>query len=366
VKSKQIQKSQTHGPDYLLLIAVVILVIFGILMVYNASPVTSERDFGDPNKLSRLQIIWIAISIPLAYIAYRIPYKFWERFAPFALAMATILLLAVLVPGVGVSIYGARRWISVGNTISIQPSEFLKLGYIIYLAAFLTKKIRFWPFLIVTGFLVFVLLIQKDLGTASVTGLTGLFIYFLSGAPLLQFLILIPSSIVAGITFILSSSYRRERFLTFINPSSDPSGAGYHINQILIALGSGGWFGVGLGQSRQKYGYIPEVTTDSIFAVIGNELGFIGSVIFIGVFIFIVYRAFKIATSTGDQFGKLLAGGIGIWLGLQTFINLAGMVSLLPLTGVPLPLISYGGSSLLAIFLAIAILLNISKTTIRS
>ncbi|HEY4694954.1 MAG TPA: putative lipid II flippase FtsW [Candidatus Nanoarchaeia archaeon] len=363
MKVRHLTKTQSHKPDLLLLAATVVLVLFGLLMIYNSSPVTSERDFGDPTRLARLQIIWAAGGAVLAFIVYKFSYKFWEKLGPLIMVFAIGLLLAVFIPGIGLKIYGAQRWIGVGDLFSIQPAEFVKLAYIIYLAAFLTKKVRFWPFVTLTALLITVLIFQRDLGTAAVVSLTGLLVYFLSGAPILHFLLLVPAGLIAGLAFIFSSDYRRERLLSFINPNADPTGAAYHINQILIALGSGGWFGVGLGQSRQKYGYIPEVTTDSIFAVIGNELGFIGSLIFISLLFFIVFRAFKIASRTPDRFGQLLACGIGIWIGLQVFINLAGMVSLLPLTGIPLPLISYGGSSLLAVFFAVAILLNLSKNT---
>lgn len=360
---RHIQKSQTHRPDFLLLVATIVLVLFGLLMIYNASPITSERDFGDPTRLARLQIIWTVGGAAVAFLVYLFPHKLWEKLAPILMLGAIGLLLAVFIPGVGLNIYGAQRWIGVGQLFSIQPSEFAKLAYLIYLAAFLSKKVKFWPFVALTSFLLGILIMQRDLGTAIVISLSGLLVYFLSGAPLRHFFILIPTGVLAILGFIFSSDYRRERFLTFLNPNSDPEGAAYHINQILIALGSGGWFGVGLGQSRQKYGYIPEITTDSIFAVIGNELGFVGSIIFISLLFLIVFRAFKIASQLPDRFGQLLASGIGIWIGLQVFINLAGMVALLPLTGVPLPFISYGGSSLLAVFLAMAILLQLSRYT---
>ncbi len=366
MKAKHIshsQKTQIHRPDLLLLVAVVILVLFGLLMIYNASPITSERDFGDPTRLARLQIIWAVGGSVIAFIVYLFPYKFWAKLAPILMLVAVGLLLAVFIPGVGLNIYGAQRWIGVGQLFSIQPSEFAKLAYIVYLAAFLSKKVKLWPFVTLTAFLLGVLILQRDLGTAIVISLTGLMIYFLSGAPLQHFLVMIPAGFLAVLGFIFSSDYRRERFLTFLNPGSDPQGAAYHINQILIALGSGGWLGVGLGQSRQKYGYIPEITTDSIFAVIGNELGFIGSLIFISLLFFLVFRSFRIASRIPDRFGQLLASGIGIWIGLQVFINLAGMVALLPLTGVPLPFISYGGSSLLSVFFAMAILLQLSRHT---
>jgi len=363
MKAKLIPKNKTFQkrPDLFLLVATVLLVMFGLLMIYNASPVTSLRDFGDPTRLAGRQVIWALGGTLAAIFFYKFPYKLLEKLAPLILLGVLLLLLLVFIPAFSISTYGAARWLGVGNLFSIQPSEFAKLAYIIYLAAFLTKKVKFGPFVALTGFLVLLLILQRDLGTAIVISFIGLFLYFLSGAPLFHFLILIPSALLFGAIFILSESYRRERFLTFLNPTTDTEKAAYHINQILIALGSGGWLGVGLGQSRQKYGYIPEVATDSIFAVIGNEIGFLGSLIFIGLLFLIVFRAFKIAERIPDKFGQFLAGGIGFWIGVQVFVNLAGMVALIPLTGIPLPFISYGGSALFSVLVAIGILLQLSK-----
>ncbi len=368
LKAKHLQKTQAEAkhPDLLLLFAAVVLVAFGLLMIYNASPVTSLRDFGDPTRLAGRQIVWAFGGALAAGFFYKFPYKLLEKLSPVIMIGALGLLLAVFVPHLAINTYGASRWIGIGTFFSIQPSEFAKLAYIIYLSAFLSKKVKFWPFAVLTGLLVGVLLLQKDLGTAIIISLTGVLLYFLSGAPIVHFFLLLPVGLLSGIVFIFSESYRRERFFTFLNPGSDTSGAAYHINQILISLGSGGWFGVGLGQSRQKYGYIPEVTTDSIFAVIANELGFVGSFVFIGLLFLIVFRSFKIAGHLPDKFGQFLASGIGIWIGFQVFINLAGMVALLPLTGVPLPLISYGGSSLVAVLSAIAIVLQLSKNTVSA
>jgi cell division protein FtsW len=219
--------------------------------------------------------------------------------------------------------------------------------------------------LIVTGLIVGIVILQKDLGTATIIALTGMTIYFVAGASWWQFILLSLSGFAGGLGLILTSAYRRARLFSFLNSSQDQLGASYHINQVLIALGSGGFFGVGLGQSRQKYGYIPEVTTDSIFSVVANELGFVGALVLILAFGYLIYRCTKIAGEAPDQFGYLLAVGITSWLGFQIFINIGAMVALLPLTGVPLPLISYGGSSLLMVMSAIGILLNISRQGVR-
>lgn len=359
-------KIDRHRPDFILLFTSIVLLLFGLLMVYNASPVAALRDFGDPFYLARLQIIWAAVAAVAGIFTYKINYKILEPFAPLFVVSAIILLLVVFIPNVGVEIYGARRWISVAGFFSIQPAEFVKLAYVIYLASWLSKRLRLGPFVVVTALISAIVLLQRDLGTTVVISLTGLIVYFLAGARIVHFFTLIPAGFLAAAVFIIGSEYRRVRLFSFLNPTSDPQGAAYHINQILIALGSGGLVGVGLGQSRQKYGYIPEVSTDSIFAVVGNELGFFGATVLIILFLIIIIRGFQIAKLTNDNFGKLLAVGISSWIGVQTFINLAGMVALLPLTGVPLPFISYGGSSLVSTVVGVSLLLNISRFTTKN
>ena len=361
-----IKKSERHKPDLILLFTSLVLLLFGLLMVYNASPVTALRDFGDPFYLAKLQAIWTVVALVAGVFAYKINYKILEKLAPLFILGAVIFLFFVFIPGVGVEIYGAKRWISVGGLFSIQPAEIVKLAYVIYLASWLSKKLRFAPFIFITVLISAIVLLQRDLGTTVVIAVTGLLIYFLAEAPLKHFLTVIPIGFLAVAAFILGSEYRRARLLSFIDPTSDPQGGAYHINQILIALGSGGLLGVGLGQSKQKYGYIPEVTTDSIFAVVGNELGFIGALVVIVLFLIIVFRGFQVALRTNDKFGKLLVAGISAWIGVQTFINLAGMVALLPLTGVPLPFLSYGGSSLVSTVVGVALILNISRFSPRN
>lgn len=355
-------KVQVHRPDFILLGTVVILILFGLLMVYNASPVTSLRDFGDPLHLIRLQAIWSLGGLVVGFVIFRIPYTFWQKMAPIIIVFSILLLLTVFIPGLGAKIYGAQRWLRVG-VFSIQPAEFAKLAYIIYLAAFLSKKVRLTPFIVVTAIMAGIVLGQRDMGTTIIIISIGIGLYFIAGGLLWHLFVMIPVAVGAGSILILTSAYRKARLLAFLNPNIDPGGIGYHITQSLIALGSGGWFGVGLGESRQKYGFIPEVTTDSIFAVVGNELGFIGSSVLLLGFVLIIFRGFKIAMSAPDKFSYLVAAGITIWISVQSFLNIAGLSAVLPLTGVPLPFISYGGSSLVSIMFAIAILLNISRYT---
>ncbi|MCL5411687.1 MAG: putative lipid II flippase FtsW [Patescibacteria group bacterium] len=357
---RQKSTSHLHRPDFFLAATALGLVIFGVVMVYDASVVSAYRDFADKYYYLKNQLVWLVLGLIALVVVSQIDYHLWERLSPLLLFGALVLLLAVLIPGLGVKAYGAQRWLQLGP-VRLQPSEMIKLGYILYLSAWLSRKIKLVPFLVVTGFLIGIVLIQKDLGTATIIGSIGFATYFISGASLWQFSLLLPAAAVGGGFFILSSSYRAKRLFTFLDPTKDPLGSSYHINQVLIALGSGGLLGLGLGESRQKYEYLPEVTTDSIFAVIGEELGFIGAIILISIFILLIYRGFKIAQKAPDKFGQLVAGGITSWIAAQAFINLAAMAALIPLTGVPLPFISYGGSALVTTMIGVGILLNISK-----
>lgn len=352
-------KKKANSPDLILLFVSVILVIFGLLMVYNASVVSAFEDFGDKYYFLKHQSIWAILGFFSSLVLIRVDYHHWQKFTPYFLIITIVLLIAVFIPGLGVKAYGAQRWLDF-KFFTLQPAELAKLSFIFYLASFFAKKIRLAPFLIITTLIVAIVLLQRDLGTAVVISLTGFSIFFLSGAALWQIASLIPLGLISVGVLIMSSEYRRQRFLTFLDPTQDTLGRAYHINQVLIALGSGGLFGLGLGESRQKYEYLPEVTTDSIFAVIGEELGFIGALVLILAFLVVIYRGFKIAQKAPDRFGQILAGGIISWLAIQAFINLASMTALFPLTGVPLPFISYGGSSLVMAMVGVALLLNIS------
>lgn len=274
--------------------------------------------------------------------------------------MSLFSLGLVLIPGLGTKVLGAQRWLSLG-IFRFQPAELAKLAFVLYLAAFMSQKKSLWPFLILLTVLIGLTIAEPDLGTAVIIAATGLVVYFASGAPLIWIGLIGIIGLIGGLGLIFSSTYRKERILTFINPARDPLGASYHIHQILLALGSGGLLGLGLGQSRQKYEYLPAAATDSIFAIIAEELGFVGAVGVVIIFLLLIWRGFKIAKEAPDKFGSLLATGIISWIGFQTLINLSAIVALVPLTGVPLPFISYGGSSLVLIMTASGILVNISK-----
>lgn len=257
---------------------------------------------------------------------------------------------------------GAHRWINLQFFI-LQPAEFVKLSLAIYLAAWFSNKEkgRFTAFMLLIGLVWILIMLQPDMGTASIVMFEALAVYFLSGGNLRHFLMLGPALLGAGAFVVLLAPYRAARLTSFLKMGDSLEGASYHVKQILIALGSGGIFGVGAGNSLQKFAYLPENTTDSIFAIIGEEFGFIGSSLLVLVFAVIVWRGFFIASHAKDTFGKLLAGGIISFIGIQTIINLSAMTALIPLTGVPLPFISYGGSALIVDLAAIGILLNIAK-----
>ncbi len=353
-------KSQKNHFDLQLLLTVATLCLFGLVMVYDGSVVEAYQDFGDSYFFARQQLIWLGLGTVVAFILTNFSYLRLKPFSIIFLVGSFLMLLAVFIPGIGTKVSGASRWLSIGP-VTIQPVEAIKLSSIIWLSVVLENgprlKILLGLILLVgfiTGFL------QKDLGSTIIFVLSAASLFLVSGGSILQLVGTSILAVFAGFILVITSEYRKNRLVAFFNPFSDPQGFTYHISQVLIALGSGGLFGLGLGESRQKF-YIPEVTTDSIFAIVGEELGFIGALVLILLFGFLIIRGFRIAQNAPDQFGKLLAAGLTSWLGIQAIINLSAMVAFLPLTGVPLPFISYGGSALVANLAAVGILLNISR-----
>jgi len=348
--------------DASLLVSVIILTLFGLFMIYDASSFVAFRDFGDKYHYIKDQSVWIMLGFVTLTVFSYLDYRKLYVLALPILTTALILLVLVFIPGIGIGLLGAHRWVNLGVFL-LQPAEFVKLALAIYLAAWFSNKERgrLGAFLLLMGLVLGLVMLEPDMGTAVVIMAEALTIYFLSGANVLYFSLLVPLIGFLGFILIKISPYRTKRLEAFLNINSSLEESSYHVKQILIAFGAGGLTGVGLGNSLQKYAYLPESTTDSIFAIIAEELGFIGAVILILFFIFVVYRCFCIAANAKDNFGKLLAGGITTFLALQTIINLAAQTGLVPLTGIPLPFISYGGSSLIIDLAAIGILLNISK-----
>ena len=366
----QVLKSQKAKIDIWLLGATTLLVLIGLLTIYDASVIAAYRDFGDKLYFFKNQLIWASLSfIALGFFSF-FPYHKLLRLSLPILGLISLLLVLVLIPHIGTEAYGARRWINVGS-FTFQPSEFAKLAIILYAASIMAKFENFKVGLKDTGLvlflpiflLTFLVLVEPDLGTAIIFVGIAVLIYFVGRAPLWHFLMVIPAIVTAAVAAIIAQPYRLERLKSFIDPNYDPQGASYQISQIITALSSGGLKGVGLGYSRSKFAFIPEVHSDAIFAVFVEELGFIGAIFLISLFLFLITRALAIARQSSTYRGKLLAMGIVGLLSLQILFNLASNVALVPLTGVPLPFISYGGSSLFVTMSAIGILLNIKRQT---
>ncbi|MFH1827475.1 MAG: putative lipid II flippase FtsW [bacterium] len=339
-----------------------VLSLIGLFFVFEASSVKGFSEYSDSFHFFKLQSIWICSGLVLMFIFSKFDYHKLYYLA-FPLMLGTIfLLMFVLIPGIGSSVGGARRWIDFG-IINIQPTEIAKFSVIIYLSSwFLNReRKRFASFVGLLSVLMFLIILQPDLGTAIIVFSISVIIYFIAGIQIYYLFLFVPVAAVAFYLLIHISPYRFRRLTAFLNPSSDPLGIGYHINQILISLSNGGLFGLGFGISKQKYLYLPEAHTDSIFAIISEEFGFIGGFILICAFVALLYKIYVIAYSASDRFGRYLAGGILAYFGLQVIINLGGMINLFPLTGVPLPFISYGGSSLLISFILVGIVINIAK-----
>lgn len=365
MNSRVFSRNQVDIP---LLAATILLVTIGLVTIYDASVVAAFRDFGDKFYYFKNQLIWASLGFMALGAFSFIDYHKLTKYAPPLLLASIFLLIIVLIPGIGTKVYGARRWISIAG-FTFQPSEIAKIALILYqtsiIARFEKARIRlldaaiviFLPAAFVSG----LVLIQPDLGTALMfIGIT-LTMYFVGGGKIIHFLVVVPLIILAAAISIATHPYRLDRLKSLLDPTHDPQGASYQIYQILIALSSGGFLGVGIGASRSKFAFIPEVQSDAIFAVFVEELGFVGAIFLIGLFVFLISRAINIARLAPDNQGKILAMGIVGLISIQSLFNLASIVALVPLTGIPLPFISYGGSSLFVTMAAIGILLNIRK-----
>lgn len=360
---------KSYKPDYILLGAVFLLLFFGLMMVASASVIKGFQEFGDRYYYAKHQLIYgIIPGLILFLIASKINYRRWIKLSLPLFILSIIGLALVLIPSLSFYHGGATRWITYGF-LTFQPSEFVKMIFIIYLAAWLDKKggkindarSTFFPFIVITAILGFLILAQPNLGMLGIVALSALALYYVSGVRLSHIFALIILGVSALAIFIKIEPYRLRRFATFLNPQADLLNAGYQINQAVIAIGSGGLFGLGLGQSRQKYNYLPEPFGDSIFAVTGEELGFAGIAALIVLFLIFVWRCFAIAKNAPDNFGKLLVSGITIILVFQFFMNIAAITQFMPLTGVPMPFISYGGSALVSALFGVGVILNVSS-----
>ena len=367
-------RRERHEAAYPLLIAVVALVAIGVVMVYSASSVRSYISTSDPGSQGFQQGIWAAIGLVLMVGVSRVDFRVLRSAAIPVFVVTLVLLAVVLVPGVGISANGSRRWLSLPGIGAFQPAELAKLAVCLYLAHWLDRRGTdargLWngllPFVILVapGFLLIAL--EPDLGTAGVYAAASLAIFFMAGANLFYLSAVGAAVIGAAYLMVTQTSYQLQRIDFFLDPFRDPVHTGYNAVQSLMALALGGITGAGLGASRQKYLYLPAPSTDFIFAIIGEEWGLIGTVTVLALFVMVAYQGYRIAIKAPDTFSGLLAAGITTWLVAQACINMMVVTALLPVTGIPLPFISYGGSALIINLVAIGILLSISRETTQT
>jgi cell division protein FtsW len=360
---------QTRRPDYLLLASTIALLVLGTLMVYSASFVVARNEFNDDAYFLVRQLLWIGVGGVGLLLAMRIDYRRWRTLSLPIMFVCIGLLVLVLVPGIGSSSYGAVRWLRVGG-IQIQPSEIAKLAIILYLADWLARRgplvggfMRgLLPFAVIVGIVAALVEVQPDLGTTAIIIGASACVFFVAGANLLHIALLGLTGVGAGMALLAHlNGYQLERIRAFIDPWSDVQGSGWHTAQGLIAVGSGGIFGHGLGNGLQKFYWVPNAHTDAIFAIIGEELGFVGCVGVLALFAILSWRGFLIAWHAPDAFGRLFATGLTCLVTFQALVNVAVVTNSLPYTGVTLPLVSFGGSSTVISLLAIGLLLNISR-----
>jgi len=369
-----------QGIDTILAACIFGLVVFGLITISSVSVFESYqitsimvekglRETAGNDFYLWKHVMRVFFAIPFWIAAICIPYKWWRKVALPLFALSFILMILLFLPGIGANYGTATSWISLEGLPSMQPAEFAKLGLILYLAIWMEKKEQivqtlkhgFGGFAMLLSLVVVPLALQPDFGSVLVTTAIAFAMFFVAGGNIFHIFL---GGIVAFLMvwpIILSKNYIRNRFLAFIDPELDPLNIGFQIKQALIAIGSGGLFGVGFGQSMQKFGYLPEVQGDTIFSAAAEELGFIRIVILIGIYLIIAYRGYKIANHAPDRFSMLVATGITSWIVFQAFINIGVNIAILPLTGITLPFISYGGSSLVMTLVATGILLNISK-----
>lgn len=354
--------------EILLVVSVILISIFGIIMIYSASSIWAEYKYNDPLKYVKNQALFFIIGLILMFLVSKINYKFYLKKSNILLIGCIILLILVLIPGVGMVRNGSRSWFGIGS-FGIQPSEFTKLALIIFTSKYLMnneknmKNIKkgVLPILCVLLFVFGLIMLQPDFGTGMIIVISIIGLLFVGGVSM-KFFIGLGIIGVLGITgLIIIAPYRLARILSFLNPWSDPLGSGFQIIQSLYAIGPGGLFGFGFLNSRQKHFYLPEPQTDFIFSIISEEFGFLGIVIVVTLFLTIIITGFKISKNCKDLFGKYLSFGIMFQLSFQALLNLMVVVGLIPVTGVTLPFLSYGGSSLLITLCSIGVILNISR-----
>jgi len=369
--------------NYFLFFLIVFLVGFSFLFFACLSAPASLQRFGNTNYYLFHQLFRLLLGVILGFAAYKISLQSLKKWALTLVFLNILASFLVFLPGIGFSAGGASRWIRIGGFI-IQPSEFLKITAILYLSAWIASKLSetqvkdwksitkkgyhniiyiFAPFIIFLGLIAIVLYFQRDISTLGIISITLLVLYFSAKTPLWHTLLVLFCGASILLFLIKFESYRLDRWLIFLHPNIDPLGKGFQLRQSLISVGSGGVFGNGLGMSTQKFGFLPEAMTDSIFAVIGEELGAIGCIALIAIFILFFWLGIQIAKNSHDKFSQITAVGIVFWITLQAFINISAAIGMFPITGIPLPFFSYGGSHLVVELIGVGLLLNISKNS---
>ncbi|TCN43009.1 cell division protein FtsW [Kribbella orskensis] len=354
---------------HILLGATVLLLVLGLLMVLSASSVLSLRANGNSYTIFYRQLIWVGVGLPMAYVASRMTPRHFRMLSYVALLGSVFLLVLTYVPGLGVGVKGNTNWLNLGGPLQIQPSEFAKLALVMWCADLYARKQKLltqWkhllvPMVPVCGLVIALIVGQHDLGTALVLMAVMLGMIWVVGAPTRLFVATIVVVGTIAMYFVTTAQHRMDRLMNFTNPLSDPGGVGWQAYHSFYALSTGGWWGVGIGNSRQKWGNLPEAHTDFIFSVIGEELGLIGSLTVLALFLTLAYVGVRIATRNTDPFVRYASAGITVWLMAQTLVNLGAVIGLLPIVGIPLPLLSYGGSALLPTLIAIGMLLSFAK-----
>lgn len=366
-----LKKFQNYNVNYTLLALFISILIVGLIMLFSSSIIIADKKFGDKYYLIKHQLFYGIIPALVIFFSFSlINYKFIKKFYLVVFGASLVLLVLVLIPGIGQIHGGARSWIDLGP-ISFQPAEIMKLSLIIFLAAVFEKlgkeikdfKSGFVPYMIVFSVIAFLLLLQPDLGTLTILYVISLSVYLIAGARKRHVLSLLAASFLVLFVFLkVDGGVRTMRIDIFLHPEKySNKDEGYHVNQAMIAVGTGGVFGKGIGKSIQKFSYLPEVIADSIFAVIAEELGFILTTGFLALYFFFLYNSLIVAKNAPDAFSKYIVVGVVAWMGFQVFVNIGAMLRLMPLTGVPLPLVSYGSTSMWVLAAACGMVLNISR-----
>ncbi len=368
--NKLINYKGEHESDRPLIFIVGAIIIFGLIMLSSASSVIAYNTYRDSYYFFKHQLFGLVLGLAAAWFFSRVDYQIWRKYALWMLIASIGLLLLVFIPGLAGTWGTSRSWINVFG-FSLQPAEFVKITFLLYLAAWLEgrkKKLAeitrgLGPFIVILGIIAVLMMLQPDMGTLTIIALASLVVYFIGGGKLKHIVSMILLGLLALIIMVNIYPYQANRFKCMLDPSYSPKEYCYQINQSLIAVGSGGFWGRGLGASRQKFLYLPQAQNDAIFPIISEEIGFIFSAGLILLYLALFYRGVSIAKHAPDDFGKILAIGIVSWMVMQAFINIGGMVNILPMTGVPLPMVSYGGSAMLVALASVGILINISKQT---